>query len=244
MEHFPVLSERHLHRVMNECQEYFNRARPHRGIGQRIPCRPPQWTEPSGSEQVISRPALGGLHHDNQWARMRDHRIAELRNGWRYSAARTGRSQVLLLLDGLEIVTEPRFAERFVGWQRVGEKGEENLFVSARELEARSSSAGTEDSASEPPDLPTGRLQAPARLVLDLGWIGRCIAAVKRRAGHRTWLSGFMGQHSAPWAHLPPSSRTSSGRSMPGCGPGPRRERPTARSSARWLPRSRPGSGR
>ena len=42
--------------------------------------------------------------------------------------------------------------------------------------------------------LPTGRLQAPARLALDLGWIGRCIAAVKRRAGHRVQAGGFMGQ--------------------------------------------------
>lgn len=66
LEHFLILSERYLQRVMNECQEYFNRARPHQGIGQRIPCQPPQWTEPSGSEQVISRSALGGLHHDYQ----------------------------------------------------------------------------------------------------------------------------------------------------------------------------------
>jgi putative transposase len=66
LDHFLVLSERHLHRVMKEYQEYFNRARPHQGIGQRIPCRPLQGVEPSG-KRVISRPVLGGLHHDYQW---------------------------------------------------------------------------------------------------------------------------------------------------------------------------------
>jgi len=67
LDHFLVLSERHLYRAMKEYQEYFNSARPHQGIGQRIPCRPLHWAERSGSKQVISRPVLGGLHHDYQW---------------------------------------------------------------------------------------------------------------------------------------------------------------------------------
>jgi putative transposase len=67
LDHFLILSERHLHRLMKEYGEYFNHARPHQGLGQRIPCRPLPGAEPSGSEQAISRPVLGGLHHDYQW---------------------------------------------------------------------------------------------------------------------------------------------------------------------------------
>jgi putative transposase len=66
LDYFLILSERHLHRVMREYQEYFNHARPHQGIGQLIPCRPLQGLEPSG-KRVISRPVLGGLHHDYRW---------------------------------------------------------------------------------------------------------------------------------------------------------------------------------
>ena len=66
LDHFLILSERHLYRAMKEYQEYFNCARPHQGIGQRIPCRTPQGVELSG-KRVISRPVLGGLHHDYRW---------------------------------------------------------------------------------------------------------------------------------------------------------------------------------
>jgi putative transposase len=64
LDHFLILSERHLHRLMKEYGEYFNHARPHQGLGQRIPCRPLQGAGSSESEQVASRPVLGGLHHD------------------------------------------------------------------------------------------------------------------------------------------------------------------------------------
>lgn len=64
LDHILILSDRHLHGVMKEYGVYFNHARPHQGIGQRIPCRPLQGTEPSGSKQVVSRLVLGGLHHD------------------------------------------------------------------------------------------------------------------------------------------------------------------------------------
>jgi hypothetical protein len=67
LDQFLILSERHLYRAMREYQEYFNRARPHQGIGHRIPGRLLQRVEPSGSEQIVSRPPLGGLHHDYQW---------------------------------------------------------------------------------------------------------------------------------------------------------------------------------
>lgn len=64
LDQFLILSERHLYRLMREYQDYFNHAQPHQGIRQRIPGRPLQRFEPSGSEQIVSRPALGGLHHD------------------------------------------------------------------------------------------------------------------------------------------------------------------------------------
>jgi transposase InsO family protein len=67
LDHSLILSERHLHRVMTEYAEYFNHARPHQGLGQRIPCRPLQGAGLSGSRQITSRPVLGDLHHDYQW---------------------------------------------------------------------------------------------------------------------------------------------------------------------------------
>jgi transposase InsO family protein len=67
LDYFLILSERHLHRVMKGYEQYFNHARPHQGIGQRIPCQLVQGAELSRSKQVISRPVLGGLHHDYHW---------------------------------------------------------------------------------------------------------------------------------------------------------------------------------
>ena len=61
-DHLLILGERHLARVLREYVSYFNRARPHQGLGQALP--------ESSSEDVVSRagpiravPILGGLHH-------------------------------------------------------------------------------------------------------------------------------------------------------------------------------------
>jgi putative transposase len=67
LDHFLILSERHLYRLLKEYQAYFNHARPHQGIEQRIPCQPVGWTNLSMSRHLISRPVLGGLHHDYHW---------------------------------------------------------------------------------------------------------------------------------------------------------------------------------
>ena len=64
LDHLLVVSEGHLLRILKEYTEYFNRSRPHQGVGQRIP-------EPNESlglaldtgRKVIAFPVLGGLHH-------------------------------------------------------------------------------------------------------------------------------------------------------------------------------------
>jgi len=59
-----ILSERHLSQVLEEyCFRYFNTARPHQGIGQRVPTARllKGRTDPAG---VIAVPVLGGLYHD------------------------------------------------------------------------------------------------------------------------------------------------------------------------------------
>ena len=65
LDHLLILQERQLQRVLNAYVAYFNRARPHQGIGQQIP-------EGSGSSastahegsKVVAIPILAGLHHD------------------------------------------------------------------------------------------------------------------------------------------------------------------------------------
>ena len=64
LDHIVILGERHIEHVLKEyCFDYFNVARPHQGIGQRVPIEPAfkGRTDPAG---VIAIPVLGGLHHD------------------------------------------------------------------------------------------------------------------------------------------------------------------------------------
>jgi transposase InsO family protein len=67
LDHVLILSERHLHRVVKEYMQYFNHARPHQGIEQRIPCRLERPEKPPVNEKLASRPVLSGLHHDYYW---------------------------------------------------------------------------------------------------------------------------------------------------------------------------------
>jgi putative transposase len=64
LDYILILSERHLRRIMTEYVTYFNYARPHQGINQRIPCDP-QLPDDSAGE-IVGIPVLGGLHHDYQ----------------------------------------------------------------------------------------------------------------------------------------------------------------------------------
>jgi hypothetical protein len=66
LDHILILSERHLHRVIGKYVAYFNPARPHQGIGQRIPGPPDDGAceDMDGLSRVIGYPMVGGLHHD------------------------------------------------------------------------------------------------------------------------------------------------------------------------------------
>jgi transposase InsO family protein len=61
LDHLLVLGEAHLRRILTEYAAYFNRDRPHQGLGQRIPDPPEEGTRQAGA--VCATPVLGGLHH-------------------------------------------------------------------------------------------------------------------------------------------------------------------------------------
>jgi putative transposase len=63
LDHVIVSSERHLLAVLAEYVRYFNRVRPHQGLGQRTPTSV-EGSAATGAGQVISFPVLGGLHND------------------------------------------------------------------------------------------------------------------------------------------------------------------------------------
>jgi transposase InsO family protein len=66
LDHFIILSERHLYRIVKEYTRYFNYARPHQEIDQQIPCQPAYPAIPAAGGQIVSFPLLGGLHRDYQ----------------------------------------------------------------------------------------------------------------------------------------------------------------------------------
>ncbi len=64
LDHLLILGERHLRRVLREYVAYFNRARPHQGLAQRIPGHEKADTAHSSRHGVVrALPVLGGLHH-------------------------------------------------------------------------------------------------------------------------------------------------------------------------------------
>ena len=60
-----ILHQPHLRKVVAEYAQYYNRARPHQGIGQRIPGRYDETAPLEGrsTARVTAKPVLGGLHH-------------------------------------------------------------------------------------------------------------------------------------------------------------------------------------
>jgi transposase InsO family protein len=64
LDHLIILSETHLRHVLADyALSYFNTARPHQGIGQRIPV-PGERVRARFVGPVTALPVLGGLHHD------------------------------------------------------------------------------------------------------------------------------------------------------------------------------------
>jgi putative transposase len=64
LDHLLVLGEGHLRRILREYVAYFNTARPHQGLGQRVPAAPVGYASGAllpGSVRAV--PILGGLHH-------------------------------------------------------------------------------------------------------------------------------------------------------------------------------------
>jgi putative transposase len=67
LDHQLILHEKQLQRVLNRYVAYFNRARPHQGMMQRIPePRMGPLSPDHDGGKVISFSVLGGLHHDYQ----------------------------------------------------------------------------------------------------------------------------------------------------------------------------------
>ena len=65
LDHLLIFQEKQLQRVLNEYAVYFNRARPHQGIGQQIPQQRRSVPCAQGAgNKVIARRIMGGLHHD------------------------------------------------------------------------------------------------------------------------------------------------------------------------------------
>jgi transposase InsO family protein len=61
LDHLLILNEAHLRRILREYVAYYNSARPHQGLDQRIPAPPAASGRATGA--VYAAPVLGGLHH-------------------------------------------------------------------------------------------------------------------------------------------------------------------------------------
>lgn len=61
LDHMIIMNEDHLKRVLDECIEYYNTARPHQSLERNSPV--PREVEPPEMGKVIAIPQVGGLHH-------------------------------------------------------------------------------------------------------------------------------------------------------------------------------------
>jgi len=69
LDHVVIFSQRQLRGILREYTEtYFNRARPHQGLGQRVPVPAVSRSVPEVGRKVVAIPILGGLHRDYQAA--------------------------------------------------------------------------------------------------------------------------------------------------------------------------------
>jgi putative transposase len=64
-----ILSDQHIRRVIRDYCQFFNQARPHQGLNQRIPVPVNLVVLPEqGLRNLTASPVLGGLHYDYRWA--------------------------------------------------------------------------------------------------------------------------------------------------------------------------------
>ena len=63
LDHVLLLGEEHLRRLLGEYVPYFNECRAHQGIGQDIP-KGASNDNVKAAGAIVTRPILGGLHHD------------------------------------------------------------------------------------------------------------------------------------------------------------------------------------
>ncbi len=69
LDHLLLLGETHLRRALGGYVAFFNQARPHQGLGQRVPVPgPPPEQARHGAGAIVVIPVLGGLHHTYQRA--------------------------------------------------------------------------------------------------------------------------------------------------------------------------------
>ena len=67
LDHVIAVNEQHLRRVLGEYVQHYNVMRPHRSLSLDSPeGRSPVQLTPS--QRVVSKPVLGGLHHEYRWA--------------------------------------------------------------------------------------------------------------------------------------------------------------------------------
>lgn len=66
LDHVVIMSERQLLSVLTEYRRYYNRARPHQGIAQRVPEGSEKPSRNTG--RTVEIPAVGGLHHEYRLA--------------------------------------------------------------------------------------------------------------------------------------------------------------------------------
>ena len=64
LDHLLILGERQVYEVIKEYVQFFNEARPHQGIEQRIPRETESEGQRPSQGKIICFPVLGGLHHD------------------------------------------------------------------------------------------------------------------------------------------------------------------------------------
>jgi len=64
LDHFVVLNERHLRRLLRAYLTYYNTTRPHQALGNNSPLA--REVQPPARGRIIALPALGGLHHRYQ----------------------------------------------------------------------------------------------------------------------------------------------------------------------------------